>query len=485
MEQIIAFINKGMPLSEADIVYPHSLHYRDEKACFSADLAGREVLIAESSLGFHGTTFKAGNNEWTLAEQTHENATVLRRLFPFTVPSSVLKYDRSCGVGDRLGIATPGHIRVFQEYDSYPVFAQQSIRELSLTNRTFDDVLDCVSFAVFRENYTRGFGADGNHLKTAEEVAHALSCGYSMITLDCSEHIRSGVSRMTDAQVSAAYSAVPALERKYVGKAFDIEGITFSIDAQSFRRMYLTYYDAIEFAASIYHQLISKKENPPDFEISIDETDTATTPAQHFFVANELLSKNVLPATIAPRFCGDFQKGIDYIGDLTQFEMEFKVHAAIARKFGYKLSIHSGSDKFSVFAAIGKYTGGCFHLKTAGTSWLEAMRIIAQYNPTLYRRCHHFALEEAFATAKKYYHVTTNLANIPPLDTLSDEELPALFENNNARQLIRITYGQILSEPTLRKSLFDTWHTYREEYADALHAHIGKHLALIYSGFRS
>ena len=90
---------------------------------------------------------------------------------------------------------------------------------------------------------------------------------------------------------------------------------------------------------------------------------------------------------MAPRFVGEFQKGIDYIGDLAEFEKQFAVHCAIARaRGGYKISIHSGSDKFSVYPAIGRHTGMRLHLKTAGTSWLQAVRVIARTNPPLFRR---------------------------------------------------------------------------------------------------
>src|SRR5699024_7212699 len=137
-----------------------------------------------------------------------------------------------------------------------------------------------------------------------------------------------------------------------------------------------------------YIKPLGKKFN---FEISIDETETVTSPQAHFFVANELKSNKVNVFSMAPRFCGEFQKGIDYVGDLHQFENELMEHANIASFFGYKLSIHSGSDKFSVFPIIARHTEGVLHVKTAGTNWLEAIRVIAQQNPDLYRRLHRFA----------------------------------------------------------------------------------------------
>ena len=462
-------------------VYLHSVR----EDAFMADLGDRDVLVAKANLDFQGERFSAGGCDWVLAELSHENAVILREKFPFTAPVSVLRQPRTLGLGDRLGLASPGHLQALQGYDALPVLAQQSIRELTLTGRSFPEVLDCACWAVFREGYTGGFGADGDHLKTFEEVQYAIDCGYTMITLDCSEHIRNDAAAMSDEEVARAYRPDPAREAKYLGKSFSVEDCNISFPAEEFKRMCLIYNDAIDFAAQVYERFFRDRDDL-DFEVSIDETATTTAPAQHFYVASELLSRGVKPATVAPRFCGEFQKGIDYIGDPEQFEAELRQHAAIARHFGYKISVHSGSDKFSVFPRVGRQCRGVFHVKTAGTSWLEAMAVIARREPALYREIHRFALEEAFAEATKYYHVTTNLGNIPPLSSLTDDELPALFGNNDARQLIHITYGGILQAknsdgtPRFRDRLYRAWRSFAADYADNLEQHIGKHLALLY-----
>lgn len=485
MKNIIEFIENGLKNAEKYGVYPKSLHKSGDCTAFIVNAGERDLLVASEGFGFTGE--KAG--KYVIAEENHENAVALRKVFSFTAPSPVLTKERTVGVGDRLGIATPGHIRVFEKYDAYPILAQQSIRELTLTNRTFEDVLDCVSYAVFREDFTRGFGADGDHLKTPKEVEYALSCGYTMVTLDCSEHIRNDVDGLSDEAVAAQYKPNAELEAKYVGKTFDVGGNKIYFDEGAFKRMSLIYNEAIDFAVGIYKKYFENSK--VDFEISIDETATPTAPEQHYYVASELIARGVKPATVAPRFIGEFQKGIDYIGDLSQFEKEFAVHAAIAEHFGYKISVHSGSDKFSVFETVGKYTKGRFHLKTAGTNWLEAMKIVAEHAPALYREIHKYALEYAFFEAKKYYHVTTDLNKIPSLDTLTDAELPKLFDNNDSRQLIHITYGLILNEkdkdgkPLYKDRLYKVWRDYAEEYAAALQKHIGNHLKNLYAGFKA
>jgi hypothetical protein len=427
--------------------------------------------------GFKGEKISAGLIK---APLSHENAGVMRKLFPFTAPSRVLGKERSFGLGDRLGIATPGHIKIFEKYDAYPVFAQQSIRELNLTNRTYEDVLDAASFAVFREGFKKEWGADGDHLKTADDIQYALSLGFTMITLDCSEHIRNDIN-------AANAPALPQnIIDKYIGKQFDIgEGTVLNFTKEELGVIHGIYGKAIEFAADMYGRFLKNGKYNADFEISIDETSTPTTPLQHYFVARELTDLGVSFATMAPRFCGEFQKGVDYSGDLEQFNKEIKVHATIARHFKYKLSIHSGSDKFSVFSAIGKETRHIFHVKTAGTNWLEAMRVIAQAAPGLYKEIHKYALS-VFSEAQKYYHVTTNLGNIPEVDSLADSDLPKLFENNDSRQLIHITYGLILNKKNpdnssfaFKDKLYDLWQKHEELYNQALFRHIGKHLDLL------
>ena len=230
--------------------------------------------------------------------------------------------------------------------------------------------------------------------------------------------------------------------------------------------MVLTYYKALDFIEDIYQTIISQAERAIDFEVSIDEVDTPTKPQDHFFVANELNRRGIKVSGVAPRFCGAFEKGIDYIGDITQFEAEFAVHARIAQHFGYKLSIHSGSDKFSVFPIIGKYAKS-FHVKTAGTNWLEAVRVIAQENPVLFRELYKAALDSLDA-ARKYYKVSLDLNKIPDLDQLADVELPQLLDQNDARQLLHITYGFILQNPALREPFYDTLIKCEDRYREFL-----------------
>jgi hypothetical protein len=269
---------------------------------------------------------------------------------------------------------------------------------------------------------------------------------------------------------------------------FEEEGtlVEFSFTEADLGRAVATYGKAIDHMAAVWEAL--KREagrNDFDFEVSVDETETDTLPKDHYFVAGELNRRGVAFRSLAPKFVGQFQKGIDYIGDTAEFERQFAAHALIARKCGgYKISIHSGSDKFKIFPIVGKYTRGYFHGKTAGTSWLEAVRVASVKAPDLYRRMHAFALTR-FEEDRKSYHVTTNLNNIPDAASLKDTELPALLDKTDSRQLMHITYGSILSTRDaggrylFRDELFSVLNRHEEEHYAFLSRHMERHLELL------
>ena len=172
---------------EGVCVYEKSADLSGETAAAIVRKNGVKMLaVSGPEAGkFNGTE----ENGVVFAPLSTENAEPLQALFPYTAPQSHKAHPFTFGLGDRLGLATPGHVRVAREYKIFPIFAQQSIRELNLTNRTFKDVIAAAAFGVFQEGYKDGYGADGDHLKTIEEIRYALESGCSMVTLDCSEHI--------------------------------------------------------------------------------------------------------------------------------------------------------------------------------------------------------------------------------------------------------------------------------------------------------
>ncbi|MDN5338066.1 MAG: tagaturonate epimerase [Thermotogaceae bacterium] len=417
-------------------------------------------------------------------ELSHKNADTLKKIFPNLNPIPCLN-KASFGTGDRLGITTPGHLRAFDNSKLFPFLAQQSVRENERTRRTWKDVLNDVVWGIFQEGYEGEFGADADHIKEEKDLLKAIDEGFTMFTIDPSEYVRE-LSKLTETQKNEMYQKVVKKLNvdKYLKKSYEIDGKIFKFDEKNLRDAAIVYFDAIEHVEKMY-RIIKEKVRIFDFEVSVDETETPTSPLFHIFIAEELRRRNIEFQNLAPRFVGGWQKGIDYIGDVEEFKKEIKIHAEIARYFGgYKLSLHSGSDKFSVYKYFSESTDGLFHVKTAGTSYLEAIKIIAIYSPKLYRRIHEFALK-VFDKDKASYHVTTDLSKIPDIDTLSDSELPKLFENNSVRQLIHITYGSVLNakdernEYLFRDSIHKILFEYEEEYYSSIAKHIGKHIKLL------
>ena len=147
---------------------------------------GRELLLSPESAGFPGAACADG----ILSELTEENAARLRAADPRLAPRP-LGLASSFGFGDRMGVATPGHVRALRSTGATvaPVLAQQSIRELERTGRTHREVLDAATWGALRAGWLSGYAADADHLKEPDDVSAAAAAGYTMYTLDPSDHV--------------------------------------------------------------------------------------------------------------------------------------------------------------------------------------------------------------------------------------------------------------------------------------------------------
>ncbi|GIN58569.1 tagaturonate epimerase family protein [Lederbergia ruris] len=484
-------LEKGkIPASSTTKIYDQSYTEQNgTRLLMVHDQQGKWLLAVGEGAIFNDLQGTSLADDKKICPLSHENRLVLNRYFDYTVPRAFGTKTATMGLGDRLGLASPGHIETVRNRHVKPILAQQSIRELTLLNRTMKDMLDAASFAVFQEGYKDGYGADGDHIKEEEDIEYALSLGVSMLTLDCSDHIPKQIESLSSKELAKEFDQLDEetktyFKNEYVNKTFSVNGLSIQFDETNVMKNVLQYAKSLNFMAHVYDTYIRESERPIDFEISIDETETITSPQAHFFVGNELQRRGVSVTSLAPRFCGEFQKGIDYIGDIEQFERELSEHALIAEYFGYKLSIHSGSDKFKVFPIIAKYTKGILHIKTAGTNWLEAVRVIANTNPSLYRRMHTYALDH-FEEALAYYHVTPDLDSVIPLDQVPDEKLADYMNDDAARQLFHVTYGILLTakneegEFIFKDEFFETLNRHEEVYRQALVDHIGKHVDLL------
>jgi len=475
-------------------IYEKSLREKDGNYFFMVKGNERKklVVLGNGTLTreFDGEQEKLAVNDKTfsvkISDLNHKHLSLLKKIFPDLNPSFCGKKP-SFGTGDRLGITTAAHIRAIDRSGIFPFLAQQSARENNRTGRSWRNVLDDAIWGVFESGYKGAFGADADHIKGIEDLEKAIEEGYSMFTIDPSDYVRNP-SQLSEKEKNEIYSKFPnraTIEKLYLGKIYQVEGKEFSFDEKSLRDATVVYLEAIDYAEKLYKFLKKKKKDEFDFEISIDETATPTSPIFHIFVASELTRRGVQIQNLALRFVGDWQKGIDYIGNVRTFEKELAIHVAISKLFdGYKLSLHSGSDKFSVYPAFGRITEGLFHVKTAGTSYLEAVKVIAQYDPKLYREIHKFALKN-FDRDRSSYHLTTDLSNIPDIDEMEDNELTTLFENPNVRQLLHVTYGTVLNAKDAAGNFLFRDRFYRKlferekEYYEAIEKHIRKHINLL------
>lgn len=384
---------------------------------------------------------------------------------------SPLGLSPSFGFGDRLGLATPGHIIAVKGTKFAPIFAQQSVRENTRTGRSPQQVIDDAKRAVDAAKWESAWGADADHLKTVDDIPPFIAAGYTFFTVDPGEHVDNAAD--TDS-VEALKQKVTALNWDELSALYlsgNSDQAWGQFEAESLMRATVKYSRAVQHAVSMFKRL-SEMKNAFDFEVSVDETDSPTTPLEHFFIANELSRLGVKFTSLAPRFIGRFEKGVDYIGDLNALDVELSKHAAVTARFGtYKLSLHSGSDKFSVYPLVAKHWGERIHVKTAGTSYLEALRVLAKHEPDLFTKIYTLG-RERYETDKKTYHVSAELNLLP-----NTNDLPSLLEDFHAREVLHVTFGSALSQYGVELKAALVKHD--GAYLDGLKVHFGRHLSLL------
>ena len=446
---------------------------------------GKQLAILGDAHGFEGQKEAPGRSSPVLCPLTDANAAVLRERLPWLRPQT-LGLRQVAGCGDRLGLATPGHVRAVRRFTLAPIFAQQSVRENARTKRSPQQVLDDAMWGVFQEGWREPWGADADHLKTTEDIDSFVATGYSFYTVDPGDHVDNQAHSAPQEVLETKWAALPwdalsdspaAMSTRYLGRHFQAEGLDLQFDPTSLLRAAGKYSRAILHVSRMYHHLAARMgQRPFELEVSVDETETPTSPLEHWFIASELRRLGVQWVSLAPRYIGAFEKSADYIGDLGAFETEFARHAAIARTLGpYKLSLHSGSDKFSIYPLVARHAGALVHLKTAGTSYLEALRVAAVADPVLFREILAFA-RPRFATDRATYHVSADVARVPEPEALRDAELSTVLDQFDGREVLHITFGSVVDHfgPRLKDMLDRN----EEAYYVALEAHFVKHLAL-------
>ena len=409
---------------------------------------------------------------------------------------SVIGLVKSFGFGDRLGLATYGHIDAVHKSGFTPIFAQQSIREMKRTNRTPEDVMQSAVKAISDLSWNTIWGADADHLQTEQDLLNMVNAGYTMFTIDPSDHVYNEADTMSLQKLKSSLSADPEFKTRrqelldlYLDKEYEVaDGISLSFNSEEvLQRALAKYGRAISFTETMYQTLAKQcGERPFEVEMSVDETATPTSPLEHLFIGLELRRKKVKIVSLAPRFIGDFEKGIDYKGDIDLFTDHYRKHIAIARYCGpYKLSIHSGSDKFMIYPIIGKLSGDLLHVKTAGTSYLEALRTVCRIDRALFTEIVTFC-RNRYNTDKATYHVSAELNHIP--DRLHAPELETWYLNHpSGRQILHVTYGSVLTigyrsnGMSFKEAIMTVLSQHKSLYRELVAKHLGKHIKLLSS----
>jgi hypothetical protein len=295
----------------------------------------------------------------------------------------------SFGTGDRFAHQGEAQLKALIQasrtlgFEIVPVW-NKSYREHTIVHSTPADTREEADNAVKALDYKGAYFVDADHINLSNVdtfIPHS-----NFFTLDVADFIGKKA-------LQADIDAFVAKNGKYTGK-LHIPGITMPFDVpetllQSIAERFLY---AIQEAGKIYRH-IEKAKGAGNFvvEISMDEIDEAQSPVEMFFILSAIAGEEIPAQTIAPKFTGRFNKGVDYAGDVALFAKEFEEDLLVidyaVKEFelpdNFKLSIHSGSDKFSIYPVMGelirKYDKG-IHVKTAGTTWLEEIIGLAVTN---------------------------------------------------------------------------------------------------------
>ena len=286
----------------------------------------------------------------------------------------------SFGIGDRFSHEGKAQLAALIEaagkypFEFVPVW-NKSNREHQIIGTEPADTRREADQAVKALNYRKPYFVDADHINM-NNVDRFIDAS-DFFTIDVADYIGKPAS-------ADSINEFVGNNLKYTG-TLRIPGIDepFDIDRNLLESLAGKYLFAAQEAGRIYRHIASKK-GADNFvtEVSMDEVDAPQTPIEIFFILNALAHENIPAQTIAPKFTGRFNKGVEYVGDTAQFEKEFREDLLVidyaVKEFnlpkGLKLSIHSGSDKFSIYPIMGRlirqYDKG-IHIKTAGTTWLE------------------------------------------------------------------------------------------------------------------
>lgn len=368
----------------------------------------------------------------------------------------------SFGVGDRFAHQAESQLNAFVEaeklgIDIVPVW-NKSHREHTTIGSQPASVREAGDAAVKALGWNKSHYVDADHINLG--TVDGFLAASDFFTIDVADSIGS-------AAPAADVSAFVEKHGELVGD-HEIAGIDrkLSISKEEVEKIASHYLLATIQAGEIFRHIRDKKGDGFVTEVSMDETDSPQTPVELLVILAAISDQQIPIQTIAPKFTGRFNKGVDYVGDVAAFETEFRediavlAHASIAYGLpaNLKLSVHSGSDKFSIYEPIRKAladTGAGLHIKTAGTTWLEELIGLAEAGGDglkLSQEVYAQAYEARAALCEPYASVIDiDEAKLPlPADVnawTSEQYVNALRHdlscpefNNHLRQLLHVGY---------------------------------------------
>ncbi len=375
---------------------------------------------------------------------------------PRAQPSGLRK---SFGFGDRLGLGTPGHLLAARRFGFVPFFAQASIRDLERMRRPAADVVASTHATLSNLGFRGAWGADLSGVKTEADVDRALAAGYTRFTIDPSAFVEPRADHLAGPTLDKAVAetvnagALPAdwFEPFNDGR-FEVEpGRVLHFTREDIHRAAVKFAGAVQQAQRLARHLAQKAyADEWEVEVSLTSAGTPTTPLEHLFVALEFRRRGAKVVALAPRFAFPLEPGIDARLSPSVFEEELAWHAAIATTCGpYQISVHAGAGHDSILPVIGRLCGDHMHVRTSGLTYLEALRVVCQASPELFREVMRFA-RARFDEDHDLAGVSTSPADLEPLfKTAGEISLENAFLGTPAgRQMVLATTMSVLTTDT-------------------------------------
>ncbi len=325
--------------------------------------------------------------------------------------------------------------------------------------------------AVEAAGYRQPWGADADGLKTSYNIEMAAEAGFTFYTLDLSDLLCDAADGMSADELDARIASMildgdlpEDWSEPYLGRSIDLPGDwRLELTLEPLQRAAVKFAQAVQHGQRLYETLVrTQRGRAFEIEVCLDQTARPVTPLEHLFVGLELEARGLRATSLALSFVETSEP---------ELEKRLREHVAVAQFCGpYKLSIHGSSDRFGVYPVLGRICGEQLHLKTAGASYLEGLRAVAQVDPGLFREVARYGLQHA------------------PVEGTPARAEPDLLDHPAGRRMLLATRGSLLTEARTEdgrlfgEALVGTLQAHANLHHEIIAAHFEKHLRLLSAG---